>query len=67
MKREVVWCDRCHRESERWLSVEIIKGREPDPSGNGYNPIIEHRDFCVACINHYVTFAFEKGATMPLV
>jgi len=67
VKREQVWCDRCHRECQRWQNVEIIKGREPDPSGNGYVPIVERRDYCESCLNFFVTFAFEKGASATLV
>jgi len=41
--------------------VEIVTGRNPDPSGNGYNVVRKSADLCQECINHFIAFAVEKG------
>jgi hypothetical protein len=56
MKIEIIICDKCDRGNEDGVSVSsyrVNRGREIDPSGNGYNIKWEYVDLCNDC---YPTF-----------
>jgi hypothetical protein len=56
MKYEIITCDKCNKKNGGGIFVGeyyIIKGREVDPSGNGYNVNWEYMDFCRKCREEY--------------
>jgi len=53
MKVTVTRCDGCQT-TQGVEEYSIDCGTEMDPSGNGYNTIWEHKDWCWNCFKNYV-------------
>lgn len=62
MKLNQYQCDLCHDIASLMsiFQARIVKGREMDASGNGYNDVIEHKDICSVCLNNILTEYFEN-------
>jgi hypothetical protein len=53
MRYEVIVCDDCNRGNDDGITVseyKIYRGKEADPSGNGYTHNFEYVDFCKECL-----------------
>lgn len=55
MKITKVVCDVCGSEVPYHVPVVIVKAREPDPSGNGFQEDRKHYDVCHSCVNRMAT------------
>ena len=56
MKEITLICDNCKRRSDSIRPVRaymVQKGKDPDPSGNGYLWNWEQKDFCLSCLLNF--------------
>lgn len=51
MKQVFISCDECN--DDRAESYSVIIDKEADPSGNGYNNVYNHYDWCFECLIKY--------------
>lgn len=58
---EETYCDKCNGKLKIAATAHICVGREPDPSGNGYNADIRDVDLCQNCLDGIIEDIWESG------
>ena len=62
MKKQIeeTWCDQCNGKLKIVATAHVCVGREPDPSGNGYNADVRDVDLCQNCLDSIIEYLWDK-------
>ena len=60
MKPNFNLCDRCSAQVATRYRIPVVTGSQRNPSGNGYEDIIEPIDLCHSCLYIFVVWQLDK-------